>query len=275
MKTRVISGIILGILLFLTLFLGGYVTLAVLLFISLVAYHELVAALGVRTEEVKTTSLEIMGYVGVILHYTLLAVNGGDIKNYVFSIMALFLGEAAIFVFTFPKYTFVQMMSAVFSFAYAPMMLSFIYLLRIRENGIFIAWIPFIAWVCDTCAYFAGSTFGKHKLCPKLSPKKTVEGAIGGCVGSVIVGCIFGWVIAGATGADHNIVLSVVTFGVITLVASMLSQIGDLLASGLKRNHNIKDFGTLIPGHGGIMDRFDSVIFITPAIYFLTTFLLK
>ena len=85
---------------------------------------------------------------------------------------------------------------------------------------------------------------------------------------------LFGVVISNVYGQKESMVTNVIVFAVITLVAGILSQIGDLLASGLKRNHDIKDYGTLIPGHGGIMDRFDSVIFITPAIYFLATFLL-
>ena len=274
MKTRVISGVVLAILLFLTLFLGGYVTLAVLLFVSLVAYHELVAALGVSGEKGRPSAPELIGYCAVVLHYLFMAFNGGKFVFFILTLMLLFMGEAAVFVFTFPKYTFAQMMSATFSFVYAPMMLSFIYILRIREDGALVAWIPFVAWVCDTSAYFAGSMFGKHKLCPNLSPKKTVEGAVGGCLGSMIVGCIFGVVISNVYGQKESMVTNVIVFAVITLVAGILSQIGDLLASGLKRNHDIKDYGTLIPGHGGIMDRFDSVIFITPAIYFLATFLL-
>jgi len=275
MKTRVISGIVLAILLFLTLFFGGYVTLAVLLAISLVGYHEIVSALEVEDKNKKFSTLELAGFAVIAIHYALMAISGGKLIFFVMALMILFMAEAAIFVFSFPKYEFNKVMASVFAFVYAPMMLSFIYLLRIREDGQFVAWIPFIAWVCDTSAYFAGSTFGKHKLCPKLSPKKTVEGAIGGVLGSVIVGCIYGYVIEMATGSAGSVLSNVLVYAVITAVASILSQIGDLLASGIKRNHDIKDYGTLIPGHGGIMDRFDSVIFITPAIYFLTTYLLK
>jgi phosphatidate cytidylyltransferase len=105
---------------------------------------------------------------------------------------------------------------------------------------------------------------------PKLSPKKTIEGAIGGIIGSVIVGAIIGYIISVREGLDARVILVLV---LITFVGSIIAQLGDLLASGIKRDHNIKDYGTLIPGHGGIMDRFDSVIFVIPCIYFLAAVL--
>ena len=149
--------------------------------------------------------------------------------------------------------------------------MSFVYLLRIRNLGAYFAWVPFIAWVCDTCAYFAGRAFGKHKMAPVLSPKKTIEGAIGGILGSVIVGAIIGYILY--RNETHSIA-TVWGLMIICFAGSIISQIGDLLASGIKRDHNIKDYGTLIPGHGGIMDRFDSVIFVIPCIYFLAAVML-
>ncbi len=274
MKTRVISGAVLVVLLAVTLLSGGYVTAGVLLFVSLTAYHELAGAFGFSMKDGKAGRMEIVGLLMVALHYFLMIMSKGDMKFFVLITIVLFCADAVVFVFGFPDISSDKMVQAVFSFVYAPMMLSFIYLIRMMPNGSFLAWIPFIAWVCDTCAYFAGSMFGKHKLCPKLSPKKTVEGAVGGVLGSVIVGLIFGYVFAVYAGSGISVSKSVISFGIITLIASPLSQIGDLIASGIKRNHDIKDYGHLIPGHGGIMDRFDSVIFITPVIYYLAAFLL-
>ena len=110
---------------------------------------------------------------------------------------------------------------------------------------------------------------GKHKMAPKLSPKKSVEGGIGGIVGAALLGAIFAVAANKITGAGVN----PAQYAVICGVGGMISQIGDLAASAIKRNHDIKDYGKLIPGHGGILDRFDSVIFTAPIIYYLATFL--
>ena len=196
MKTRVISGAVLLVLLIVTLLSGGFVTGGVLLLVSLVGYRELTRALGVRGKNEKTNLPEILGMAAICIYYALLFFKGGDMNFLVAMIMILFAAEAAIFVFSYPKYKATQLINAVFSFIYAPAMLSFIYLLRAFPTGRFLAWIPFVAWICDTCAYFAGSAFGKHKLCPVLSPKKTIEGAVGGILGSVIFGIAYGYVYA-------------------------------------------------------------------------------
>lgn len=127
------------------------------------------------------------------------------------------------------------------------------------------------AWSTDTFAYFIGSLFGKHKLIPHVSPKKTVEGAIGGIVGAVL-GCfallivsemINGMSWSSFVGWLPFFIISAVIFGV---AGGVCSQLGDLVASAVKRDTGIKDFGWIFPGHGGFMDRFDSVIFIAPLI---------
>jgi phosphatidate cytidylyltransferase len=144
-------------------------------------------------------------------------------------------------------------------------MLGFVYLLG-REHGFAMTLLIFISsWVCDTFAYFSGRALGKRKLAPVLSPKKSIEGAVGGVVGSALVGALF----ARITGMD----MALIVF--ISAIGAVVSQFGDLFASAIKRNHNIKDYGNLIPGHGGILDRFDSVIITAPIIYILSEVLLK
>lgn len=135
-----------------------------------------------------------------------------------------------------------------------------------ENHGLFlILFIAFCAWMTDVMAYFVGSFCGKHKLCPNISPKKTVEGAIGG-----VVGCTIATVILYAVFTNfifetkENNYFAVV---LITIFLSIISMCGDLTASVIKRNFGIKDFGKLIPGHGGIMDRFDSLIFVVVAFY--------
>ena len=269
MKTRVISGVIIAIVLVAVLLSGGYVLAATLLAVSFISYFELTRATGIHENGKKCNSLEICGYISIVVHYVqMILVN--DYVYYIFAVMFAFFLIMACYVLSFPRYTATQAITAFFCFVYAPVNMSFVYLLRIRTFGDYYAFLPFIAWVCDTCAYFVGRAFGKHKLVPKLSPKKTVEGAIGGVLGSVLIGVIFGYLIY--SRETHHI-SSIVTMAMITFAGSIIAQLGDLLASGIKRNHDIKDYGTLIPGHGGIMDRFDSVIFVIPCIYFLAAVL--
>ena len=118
------------------------------------------------------------------------------------------------------------------------------------------------AWVCDTFAYFTGSFIGRHKLIPHVSPKKTIEGSIGGIIGSVLVCGAY------ALAIDKSIA-NVVIFAIFGLVGSICSQIGDLSASAIKRDAGIKDFGWIFPGHGGFMDRFDSVMYIAPILHII------
>ena len=146
----------------------------------------------------------------------------------------------------------------------------------LEQNAMF--WIFFIVmvlalpWMADTGAYFFGSFLGKHKLCPDISPKKTVEGVVGGvivCVlSTLLVGVIFDlWIFPEGTNVHY---LSLILLG---LVGSVLSVLGDLCFSLVKRGCHIKDFGNAIPGHGGILDRFDSVVFVAPFLYLFAQYL--
>lgn len=121
------------------------------------------------------------------------------------------------------------------------------------------------AWLSDGAAYFVGTFFGKHKLCPEISPKKTVEGAVGGIVGNIIILYIFVIVysmIMHSKGYEFS--TNYIWTGIVGLITSFLSIIGDLSASLIKRQNNIKDFGKIMPGHGGVLDRFDSVLVVAP-----------
>ncbi|MCM1523895.1 MAG: phosphatidate cytidylyltransferase, partial [Ruminococcus sp.] len=124
------------------------------------------------------------------------------------------------------------------------------------------------AWVPDAGAYFVGTAFGRHKLCPDISPKKTVEGAVGGlCVTAVVFvlyTIAYKAVMARFFGTQFNV--NYIAVAVIMVIAALISMIGDLSASLLKREYQIKDFGKILPGHGGVVDRFDSVYFVLPYI---------
>lgn len=142
-----------------------------------------------------------------------------------------------------------------------------IYMLRLDDAyGKLYIWLPFIiAWLTDTLAYFAGCFFGKHKLIPSVSPKKTIEGSIGGIFGAVLIMGVYMYAAQMFFDKTPNYLVGILC----AVVLSVLAQFGDLVASCIKREHNIKDFGSLVPGHGGILDRFDSVIFIAPVVYWI------
>ena len=126
------------------------------------------------------------------------------------------------------------------------------------------------SWGCDTFAYIFGVMFGKHKMAPVLSPKKTIEGAIGGVFGSCLCGFLYALFVGNKISSSVDIR---VMFVVVCFFGSFVSMVGDLAASAIKRHMQIKDYGTLIPGHGGVLDRFDSVIFTAPLIWILVEFM--
>lgn len=274
MLTRLISGILLLIILAFAMSNGGIVLYALTLFISLVGFSELVKATNVRKEEKKPSGIEIFGYLGIVAYYIVRYLTDSDTYA-LLAIILTIMGMMLVYVLTFPKFHAQQVMSAGFSFLYCPVLLSYIYMTRNLTQGIFLVWLIFSAsWGCDTCAYAVGKLLGKHKLAPVLSPKKSIEGAVGGVAGAALIGFLYAWGLqkAGVTAISDDAIWA---FPLISGVGAVLSQLGDLAASGIKRDHNIKDYGRLIPGHGGIMDRFDSVIVTAPLIYYLCIILLE
>ena len=158
------------------------------------------------------------------------------------------------------------------SFFYIAYMLGFVSLVREAPGGIYLVWLIFItAWGADTFAYFTGSTIGRHLLCPHLSPSKTVEGAAGGVIGATMLAMLYGLAISHFF--QDAVYTEILTFGIISAAAALLSIFGDLTASAVKRHVGVKDFGGIFPGHGGVLDRFDSVLFTAPTIYILMNFL--
>ncbi len=275
-RTRLISGIVLVIIALATIMTGGIVLALVLGAISLIAYRELTKACKVGKREKGFCALEIAGFVMTVLYYIALFVTVESVDVHevlpavypvvMVAIVLTLLVMLFIYVFTFPTYKAAQIMAAVFSFLYAPVMLSFIYLIREGfEEGNFLVWFVFLcSWGSDTCAYAVGVLFGKHKMTPKLSPKKSVEGAIGGIVGAALLFVLYTHF---AINRYTDAYLPLALAALLGAIGALVSMIGDLAASAIKRDHDIKDYGKLIPGHGGIMDRFDSVIIATPLIF--------
>ena len=267
-KTRLISGIVLVIIALATIISGSWILFFTLLAVSLIGMRELYKVMKVSDEHV--TVLELVGYLGAVLYYIAMKAdfgNYGTMAIIISMILILF-----VYVFGYPKYHAEQVMAAFFGVVYVAVMLSFIYLTRSLPDGKFLVWLIFLcSWGCDTCAYCVGMLIGKHKMAPVLSPKKSVEGAVGGVVGAALLGAIYAAVVGSHLEAENP----VITYAIICAVGALISMVGDLAASAIKRNQGIKDYGKLIPGHGGILDRFDSVIFTAPVIYFLSLVMIE
>ena len=262
-KTRLLSGIVLVIILIATVGCGGEVLFGVLGVISLIGMTELYKVVGVQKKPIA-----FAGYLAAVAYYALLYTN--QLNRLPLLIMGFMIVLMAVYVLSYPAFVADQVSTVFFGVFYVAMMMSYVYQTRMLEDGGIVVWLIFLSsWGCDTCAYCVGMLIGKHKMAPKLSPKKSVDGGIGGIVGAALLGAIFAAAMNHFAGAQAN----VLHYAIICGAGGAISQIGDLAASAIKRNHDIKDYGTLIPGHGGILDRFDSVLFTAPVIYFLTTFL--
>lgn len=258
--TRLISGIFLLLIAFLTIGKGGYVLFFTLLAVSIIGMNEFYRASKVHKDGFSV--LEIVAYVGAVLYEISLLWMGGKYSEE--SIMLVLILIMCVYVFAYPKFETEQIMAAMFGFLYVAVMLSYVFKTRMLSNGVYDVWLIFLcSWGCDTCAYCAGMLFGKHKMAPVLSPKKSIEGAVGGVVGAMLLGAAYAAVTNGV----------IWVYAIICGVGALISMVGDLAASAVKRQTGIKDYGTLIPGHGGILDRFDSVIFTAPVIYFLAKIL--
>ncbi|MGD9559205.1 MAG: phosphatidate cytidylyltransferase [Oscillospiraceae bacterium] len=279
MKTRVITAVV-GLAL-LAVALVFYETIwfnIVFLAVCLLAIHELYAAFGFgKRDWYLFVALAVMAGV-VMLSDNRAAYRAVRPAAYLF---VLFLAICVIGRFSsisFEKIAGVVLFSAVVVYCFY----SFIHLKVLLPKAqygydatYFLILILAYAWGGDTAAYFVGNAFGKRKLAPRVSPKKTVEGAIGGVLGSMILGLLVTiiYVLLSTRLMDFEQVhfMYYVLVCVLGIVASVLGIIGDLFASAVKRQCGIKDFGTIFPGHGGILDRFDSVLFIAPLVALVVT----
>ena len=175
----------------------------------------------------------------------------------------------AIAVFTGGSLKYSVVAEAVIGVVYAVVGFTSIALLRRISGGEYLFVMIFVgAWVTDTMAYFTGFFLGKHKLCPKISPKKTVEGSVGGIAFCALAFLLYGFVVNKIVGVTPNYPMLFVG----GVLISVVSQIGDLAASLIKREHGVKDYGSLMPGHGGVMDRFDSILAVAPMLLVLCGF---
>ena len=254
------SSCVIVVLSVLSLVLGGHVLWGVLLAVSLIGMMELYRVLNVHR-----AAPGITGYFACAVYFILLLF--GWQTWIVAFLIAFFLCLMFCYVITFPKYRSEQITLVFFGLFYVPVMLSYVWQLRGMESGEYLVWMIFIgSWASDNCEYLVGRKLGRHKIVSKLSPKKSVEGCVGGVLGSAVLGAVFAAVFSGQMEVLKQPVL---VYAMLGAVSSVISQLGDWAASAIKRNYDVKDYGTLIPGHGGIMDRFDSVIITAPVIYYI------
>lgn len=260
MKTRIITGVV-----------------AAALFIPFVVYGQLpftllvyaIAAIGLfeilRMKNISMAS--VPGVLGLFITFALLMPSGWekevqDVISYS-KFELLFIGVILLLVYSVlvkNRFTFDHVAFVILSTLYVGV--GFHYFIVTREAGIaYIIFALLVVWVTDSGAYFTGRAFGKNKLWPEISPNKTIEGFVGGIVLAVIGAIIMQLI----TPFDISWVILIV----ITIVASVFGQMGDLVESAIKRHFDVKDSGNILPGHGGILDRFDSLLFVLPLLSLL------
>ncbi len=261
MKTRIISAII-GIPLVIGIILtGGMVLTVFIALLAAVGSYEYYRAFENKGFKPIKKIGSILAAVYVLLSLT-------EFK--VYSNVAIFLIILVIFTYEiiFRKHDIIDISITLFPFVYIAVFFTALGEIYFLKGGAFLIWLPILAaWYTDTMAYAVGLTFGKHKLAPEVSPKKSIEGAIGG-----FLGCSLLMLLTGFIARKYGVELSLINFVLIGLCTGVTAQIGDLATSYIKRYCGIKDFGNLIPGHGGVMDRFDSILFTAPTVLYYLMF---
>lgn len=238
--------------------------------VSVLAVYELFAATGYIKK--KALSITCLTYAACFPF-----LNFDGLKNFYRPVLFLFV--LVLFVLMFRYYERANIEELALAFMVSTLIpYSFSTMLFIRElslaNGRFMILLALGgAWLGDTGAYFVGTFFGKHKLCPKISPKKTVEGLIGGILTTALGFAALGYIYYCYKSTDANPVqINYLALMAVGALCSLLGVIGDLSASMIKRQCKIKDFGNIMPGHGGVLDRFDSVLFTAPFMYVMFSF---
>lgn len=246
------------------LFLGGIFLKCATFLLSIMGMYEFYKV--TRRKGYHTASF--ISYLMAVAYYLLLNNN----MNYKY--LFFLLSAAVMLMLCIPviniKFNYVDIALTLFGFFYVVVFFSFITLVNQKPSGNYLVWFIFItSWLCDTTAYYIGKYLGKHKLCPKVSPKKTIEGSVGGLLGSVISCSVYAYVIS-----TFGVKISIYDGLFMGLISGILCQFGDLAASSIKRHCGVKDYSNLIPGHGGILDRFDSILFASVVVYYYVTFIM-
>ncbi|MBR2466322.1 MAG: phosphatidate cytidylyltransferase [Clostridia bacterium] len=273
MKVRTITGAVITALFAVPCIFSEYIVYPIVIaLLCVMAVFEMLRVLGLE----KSIGVSLPSYLlaAALPLGTYFAVGTfGGMKSY-FSLLALAMAFYLLYLLFFAvirraKLPFSRVSGAFTAIAYILASFTALAGLRYIENGVYVFVIVFISsCVCDVFAYFTGYLFGKHKLIPEISPKKTVEGAVGGTVFALLALLLYGFILskAGAAGVSVNYPI----LAVYGLVLAIVGQFGDLIASLIKREFGVKDYGRLFPGHGGVLDRFDSMMPISLVLMFLS-----
>lgn len=269
MKTRILTAIV-ALCLFVPvcIFSDTWVFPIAFAVLSLVGVHEMISCIGMKSAYLYTVPAYLFAIGAPILAYCRAetAMSTMLLLQFVLMIYILFMAvvrrgrdkvtDLAVYYMT-SFYVIVSFASVV--------------LLRMSENGNYLYLLAFIGpWVSDTFAWLCGRLFGKHKLIPEVSPKKTVEGAVGGVVFAGLAFALYGFLVSLLNDA---VTPNYVLLAVAGVICAIVSQFGDLIASFIKRQYGVKDYGSVFPGHGGVMDRFDSVLLAAPILYLVLTYI--
>lgn len=273
MKTRVITGVVGGLFAILVLCFMHTVALPVVVsMFCVIAVYEMETVSGLKNFPIMIATLLLSAAIPFVFHFKIAFTKQIYIAFAIAYTLILFL----LMLLLYEKTKFEQVVIALFSSIAIPCSISIIILLRdiyikypnyTKSEAVFLILLAlFTSWLTDAFAFFAGKKFGKHKMCPNISPKKTVEGAIGGIAGQAILSLVLFYVFNKFFFTEESY-LSYTSVILLSVFLSAISMCGDLTASTVKRNYGVKDFGTFFPGHGGVMDRFDSCLFVLPALY--------
>lgn len=264
MLTRIIYGLVLLPLVVIIVNFGGLPLRISLFFLSVISLYELYKSIFP-----KRSLLDYFGYIFIFFYYFF--INTVVYYFFVFTLVWIII-NLIYMVLNFNKINLEKCICYIVLPIYTAVFLSTIYL--VREISAYLVWFIFLSsWGSDTFCYFVGKFFGTRKLAKNLSPNKTIEGSIGGIVGACLVGVFYAIFFPN----NYYYLLSInliIMYAIIFSVLALFSQIGDLVASAIKRQNDVKDFGDLIPGHGGVMDRFDSILLTAPVFYIFITFTL-
>lgn len=269
MKQRIISSIIgLGILFVVLMFFDTILLNVALSVISVMALYELLHATGCTKN--KLFSILVSAFAAAVPFFSVQLFTRNLMLICYLYVLALF----SLLLATHNKLHIDQVAMGFMFSLLVPFSLTIFVYLRDRDGAVLGAFYALVilgsAWLSDTGAYFAGRTFGKHKLAPYISPKKTVEGAVGGLLFAEVTVSLVAFLYSLAVGAlGSPIAINYKALLLVVPVLSLVSILGDLSASIIKRQYHVKDFGSIMPGHGGVMDRFDSALMVGPMVFLI------
>lgn len=279
LKTRVISALVGLILLSLAVWFGGVVFAIGIFLMALLGIYEFFSSLSkggfnpVRIVGYLSCLLVLfIGLAGKVQFVTFVIEYFRNANIFFFFLFTVFVLLFMLIIFFPNRYNLSDISLTFFGIFYIAFSFCFLVMTRNLEGGFYYIWLVFIgAWGTDTSAYFAGIALGKNKILPVISPKKTLEGSIGGVIGCVVITVLYGMLL------NHNayvVPIPLYKLAILGLLNGVISQIGDWAASAVKRYVNIKDYGSIMPGHGGVLDRFDSILFVSPLVYYFIRFII-